>query len=137
MLEYLEKDFGTIIFTTTKKEDVDVISSIEEIFESKYIIKTFELESFYLRKRNDLLEKVCKSFGVLEADTIYSIIEIINKLIDKNSDMVELSPSALIHYVKYFVNQDDDSRKNDVVFYEVFQNNIINILREKIMVLGN
>ncbi|MEX1376689.1 MAG: metallophosphoesterase [Eubacteriales bacterium] len=132
LLDYFGDNFSTIIFTSTKKENVDVLSAIEETFESKYKIKTYELESFYLRKRNNLIENVCKSFGVSDSDTIFSLTEIINNLIDKNFDMFELSPSTLIHYIKYFVSQDDDARKKDVVFYEIFGNNIINILREKI-----
>ena len=132
LLDYFKENFDTVIFTSSKTDNVDVLSAIEEAFESKYKIKTFELESFYYRKRNALIENVCKSFGVTDEASMQSIVELMNNLINKNYDLFELSPSTLIHYVKYFASQDDETRKKDVVFYEVFRNNIINLLRENI-----
>lgn len=132
LLEVLKDDFSTIIISSNKSNITDVLSNIEQTAYNKYSIKTFEINRFYKRKRSELIKKICSLDSGFDRNLIDNIIEIIDSMVDTKTDMFILSPSSLIQYIKYFMSIDLANNKDDAIFIDILQNNIINSMREHI-----
>jgi len=132
IFNYLKQNFGVVIFTTTQIDEIDFEESINKFIESEYMIRTLKLQNFYYTKRNELIKSMCKSCGINDVDVIDSVKQAMNEFINKNMSIINLSPSMLIQYIKFFIEGNEIRQKDDSALFVIFENNIRNLIRKNV-----
>lgn len=120
LVNLIENEFDIIIYSTSDNS-TDVIENImEEINDDKKIIK-LEIKPFYKEKRNELVKNVC----LLKNDFLDTDIEKINNIIDNlvqnNSDIFSLNPGFIIKYTNYFIELPFEYSSGESIFSKVFE----------------
>jgi predicted phosphodiesterase len=128
LLNAVHNEVGYIIYTSKKKLQSDLKSATKEELAKNKDTRYIELEEFYKEKRTELLSRVCE---IKEQDSasVDFIANTLDYLVDRKSDMFELSPEYIIHYVMYFINNKSaKDHRGEESFNIVFQTNLINLI---------
>lgn len=121
LLVYTSKDYMSQELTTIVKEKIQNSN-----------IYTLEILPFYKEKRDELVNNVCLvTQGNREIDSD-NISLALDYMVQCNPDFFSLTPSNLIQYIKYFINNSSNDDKGTKTISVIFETNIRNSIIDKV-----
>lgn len=128
-LKMLEETFGYIILSSSSRNNSvkDVI--INELSGSDEFLE-YDINPFFLRKRNELVDSVCKANDISSQKEIDKINNIIDSLVHNNNELIRLNPSFLVKYIQYFTGDAHyEYVQGENVFNRIFEFDLCNSLK--------
>lgn len=114
-------NFEYIIVTSSSKNNniQDVITNElrgnDEFYE-------YEINPFFLKKRNELVCNICKANNISNQKDIDKINNIVDNLVHNNNELFSLTPSFLVKYIQYFTGDNHyEYVKGEKFFNKIFE----------------
>ena len=113
LLVYTSKDYMSQELTMLVKEKIQNSN-----------IYTLEILPFYKEKRDELVNNVCLVTQVNKDIDSNNIRLALDYMVQCNPDFFSLTPSNLIQYIRYFINNSSNDDKGSKTISVIFENNI-------------
>ena len=133
-LSKLKENFGYIVVSIKNEIDFDIYEQVRKELNNEDNFSTFRITNFYADKRKELINKVTMAY--LKKDVEFKDLEKktdkIYKTIKRQLEIFTINPDWIIRYTKCWLENEDMATNHKNVFSVIFDNNIINSLREQV-----
>lgn len=131
LIDLFRTEFEYIIISTSNHVEVDVVNAVRNEINNKEKFYILKIDNFYLSKRSELINKVCKATQQSINENTSDIDTIINKSIKNNIELFDLNPDFIIQYTQFFLqNVNYQNPKGEQFLNQVFISNITTSLFE-------
>lgn len=124
----LSENFEFIVVTATSLKTT-ISEKIKKIFFNEDDFNEYEINPFFLKKRNELITNICIANNINDQKDIEKINNIIDTLYRNNNGLFTLNPSFLIKYTQYFTMDNQyEYVKGEQCFNKIFESEIYEAL---------
>ena len=124
----LNDNFEYIVITSSSK-NADIIDIIRNEFNKDNEFYEYEINPFFLKKRNELVSNICKANNVNNQKDIDKINSIVDSLVHSNNELFNLTPSFLVKYTQYFIGENHyEYIGGEKSFNKIFEYDLIDSL---------
>lgn len=123
-IQDMKNTFDYIIISSNMISQ-DVIDSVKEELTEDIEIKELRIKPFFMDKRNQLIEKVCKNKNIQDITKINNINKLIDSLVSNNTSIFSLNPAFIVQYTNYFIDDNQqDYTKGEKIFSRIFEHEL-------------
>ncbi len=114
-------NFEYIIISSSSKSN-NLKEVITKGLENNDEFYEYEINPFFLKKRNELVANICKANNIYNQKEIDKINNIVDNLVHNNNELFSLTPSFLVKYIQYFTRDNQyEYVKGEKFFNKIFE----------------
>lgn len=125
LLTYIFDNNYLLVYTTKDYLTQDLMTIVKQKIQNESI-DSLEILPFFKEKRDELVKNICTVVKHDNSTDIESIIFALDYMVQCRADLFSLTPSSLLQYIKYFINNSGIDDKGNKTISIIFETNIRN-----------